>query len=282
MKIIWLVTRYFTLAAFLFTTAILLASCGQSKQIHKSYYSDGKLHQEVEYENNMPHGKLTVYYPSGKIKAIGYFKNGQMDSTITNYYENEKVKSSKYYRNGLIEGPFQNFHENGNQISSGHYHKGLRTGYVYDYFRDEPGKIKQKAYYYNFQGKEAIGYTVAYNRDGSVYETNPGQVLIKFAGDTLKVGQSVDLECRLAEVEQELQAVVLGEYDEQFQLSDPQSLDTTKATDSKKAIIHYTPTKVGLNPIRGAALLRLTSIQNGITRQITVKPIYFEYPLYAN
>jgi hypothetical protein len=258
-----------------------LTACGQSKDVHQSFYKDGKLQQEIEYENGVPNGKLTAYYPDGKVKSTGFFKNGQLDSTSNSFYEDGKVRSTKIYRNGVAEGPYQNYHENGNLIGSGHYHKGVRTGYAYEYFREYPGKVKKKIYYYNFRGKEQMGYVVTYHPEGQVDETNPGKVLVKVPGDTLKVGRATQLEFRLADDDQELQAVVLGGYNDAFQPSESPQPDTTKAADGRKALVRFTPTRPGLNPIRGTALVKLMSVQSGHTQQITVKPIYFEYPLYA-
>ncbi|MBC7922440.1 MAG: toxin-antitoxin system YwqK family antitoxin [Ferruginibacter sp.] len=258
----------------------LFTACQQSKEVQKVFSNDGKLQQEVEYENGVPNGKQTTYYPSGKVKAVSFLKNGQPDSLSTGYYEDGKTRFARYYRNGLLEGPFKNFHENGNLIGSGTYRGGKRAGYAYDYFREEPGKVKKKTYFYNFQGKETIGSVVAYQKDGRVYEEKPGKVLVKAPADTLRVGQPVDLEVSLSDADQELQAVVLGQYDDQFRLADSLSLDTTKAT-SRKIVVRYTPTRAGLQPIRGSALVRLMVQYSGRTQTTTVKPIYFEHPLYA-
>jgi hypothetical protein len=266
---------------FLYLTLALLSACGQSKDVNQSFYQNGQLQQEIEYENGVPNGKLTSYYPSGKIKSTGFFKNGQLDSTSTSFYEDGKIRSTKTYRNGLAEGSYQNYHENGHLIGSGQYTKGVRTGYAYEYFREYPGKVKKKTYYYNFQGKEQIGYVVTYQPEGQVDEINPGKVLVRIPGDTLRVGEAAQLEFSLANADQELQAVVLGGYNDEFQPTDNLKADTTKAADGKKALIRFTPTKPGLNPVRGTALVKLMSVQSGNTRQITVKPFYFEYPLYA-
>ena len=259
----------------------LLTACQQSKEVQKVFYNDGKLQQETEYGNGVPNGKQTTYYPSGKVKAVLFLKNGRPDSASTGFYEDGKTKYARSYRSGLLEGPFENFHENGNLISSGTYRGGTRAGYVYDYFREEPGKVKKKTYYYNFRGAETIGSAVTYHKDGRVYESKPAKVLVKAPTDTLRTGQPVELEVSLSDADQELQAVVIGPYDDQFRLPDGQRLDTTKTT-SRKVVIRYVPTRAGLQAIRGSALVRLmVQYTAGNTQTTTVKPIYFEHPLYA-
>ncbi len=276
----FLKNRYSRLLAVFGLITILLLACGQSKDTQKTYYADGKLQQEIEYKDGVPEGKQTAYYPSGKVKAESFFKGGKMDSVNTSYYEDGKVKTLKHYRNGLAEGPYQNFHENGNLIGSGNYRGGVRSGYAYDYFRDEPGKVRKRLYYFNLQGKEAIGSAVTYKKDGSVDEINPGKVLVKSSADTVKLGEPVSLEIRLADASQELQAVVLGAVDEAFNLVKDQKPDTTKAVD-KRAIIQYRPSQPGLQPIRGIVLTQLLVTYSGRQREITVKPLYFEYPIYV-
>jgi major membrane immunogen (membrane-anchored lipoprotein) len=257
-----------------------LVACGNKKEVQQTYYNGGKLQQEIEYENGVPNGKMTAYYQNGKIKSTGYFKNGRMDSVSTGYYEDGQVRSVKHYKDGVADGPYQNYHENGNLIASGEYHNGLRTGYAYEYFREYPGKVKKKTYLHNFKGKEEIGYVVTYQPEGQVDEVNPGKVLVKVPGDTLQVGKTAQLEISLAEGDQELQSIIMGGFDEQFEPTNVQKMDTIKA-DGKKAFIDFTPTQPGLNPVRGSALVKLMSVQSGNTRQITVKPVYFNYPLYA-
>ena len=69
--------------------------------ISKYWDEEGYLVNEVEYLNDMKHGKWIIYYKNGKIKSITFYKLDKLDGSKTTYYENGKKQSETIYSNGV-------------------------------------------------------------------------------------------------------------------------------------------------------------------------------------
>jgi antitoxin component YwqK of YwqJK toxin-antitoxin module len=104
------------------------------------YYSNGLLHEVIEYKGNKKHGTAVEYNTEGGIITLQKFSNGVLterekinrndDRNIRQglwqeYYDNGLVKKEMYYKNGELDGPYKEYTEGGELSIRLNYKSGI-------------------------------------------------------------------------------------------------------------------------------------------------------------
>jgi hypothetical protein len=188
----------------------------------------------TEYVGNKPSGMKVEYYPDGKIKTKSFLRNGKPDGLSEAFYPNGEKKYIREYKQGVAHGIYKFFYDNGNIYQVGNTQHGIRKGYFYEYFKDT-GAIFRKAYFFNYQGQEAISFAHEYDKDGRIIK-ELGKVNFDPEKDTIQGGKDVELVISINNPKYDSIMVVLGDYDSSFTLSDSSSLDTIYGFNNKVLI----------------------------------------------
>ena len=94
----------------------------------KYYFEDGKLYQEINFNEGEIHGSRKVYFESGKLKTVTIYKNGKKEGKYHEYYETGELFNRGNFDNNLKEGNWKSFYKNGKIKEKGNYVKGEKAG----------------------------------------------------------------------------------------------------------------------------------------------------------
>ena len=94
---------------------------GQKQGPWRTYNSLGDLISEVEFVNDVRHGKSTRYYPYGKVMEEQDYQNGIKEGFYKRYYYSGQVKQEGEYIAGKKEGKWVRYYEDGEAASEGYY-----------------------------------------------------------------------------------------------------------------------------------------------------------------
>ena len=83
-----------------------------------TYYENGQLRSEGNWENEERHGYWKEYYESGQLRSEGNWKNEERHGYWKEYYESGQLKSERNYKDGyrLLSKCWE---EDGNEIGCG-------------------------------------------------------------------------------------------------------------------------------------------------------------------
>ena len=101
---------------------------------YKVWYKSGQLQQDLNYSNDSLDGKQIKYHKNGNILWEGQANNGSFEGLVTEYYENGQKKSEKIFKDDKIDGPFKYWNSDGSISIDGNYVNGLAEGERKDYF----------------------------------------------------------------------------------------------------------------------------------------------------
>ena len=127
---------------------------GDKEGLLRSYYEDGQLYEEAEfnsgkldgfrkiyfpggqlkiheqYKSDIYHGTYVRYFEDGSKKVAGDYEEGVMTGIWTSYYQNGAIKDEVTMAGNLENGPFKEYHDNGKikalgQYANGEFEQGL-------------------------------------------------------------------------------------------------------------------------------------------------------------
>lgn len=120
----------------------------------KTYYKNGKVSREGEYQNYTLHGIYKEYWSNGKLKEEGdYGKYGDLVGEYKFYHDNGKLEKAKTYKNGILHGPVKTYDKQGKLLTVENYYNGSEEGVWEKY---ENGKLVSKVVYYDGEIIEII------------------------------------------------------------------------------------------------------------------------------
>lgn len=145
---------------------------GLRQDVEYSYDKLGNIIEEINYKDNLRHGKYMCNYVNGKAAVRCTYENDKLNGSYTSWYENdklreysefdnsnykyckkwyfnEKVKEKYHYINGLRNGGYIECYENGNVMDEGCYENGVLHGKRYQYHSN--GKLMTDYTYYEGQ-----------------------------------------------------------------------------------------------------------------------------------
>ena len=129
----------------------------------KTYWSNGRLKNEIIYYDGKQHGKSTWYFENGKISGESNHINGKFDGKSVQYYMNGQVTYLVYYKDGLKQdGKWFSYYEDGQIEWEKNIKNGKNHGKYIKYY-----KSGQKHGEWNYKDGELIS-SKEWNRDGSV------------------------------------------------------------------------------------------------------------------
>jgi uncharacterized protein len=111
----------------------------------RTFYKNGKLSSEFDFENGHYHGKRKIYYPDGNIYVEQDYSYSLLDGADKCYYPNNKLKYAHNYKFDKLQGAYIYYDENGQIITQKNYTDGICNGSVQHY---QSGKLIQTDYYY--------------------------------------------------------------------------------------------------------------------------------------
>ena len=87
---------------------------GSFTGIFKSYYENGHLNSEGQYENGSMDGKWKFFFKTGNIKDIIFYKNNVQNGPFIRYRENGKIASEGTFLNEVETGLLKLYDDKGN------------------------------------------------------------------------------------------------------------------------------------------------------------------------
>lgn len=120
----------------------LLSACSPKKTkpvsgvkngLVKVYRDDGRLHQELMYENDTLQGLSKVYHPDGKLYLETEWARGKRHGITKQYYESGILYSETQYDSGKITGILKRYHKDGKLKSEMPYKKGVECAGLKEY-----------------------------------------------------------------------------------------------------------------------------------------------------
>jgi hypothetical protein len=78
-----------------------------------TFYQDGEMAMETNYERGKREGWETEYYPTGEVLGECYYKDDLRQGWYTGYHLNGAIKLKQHWADGKKEGPMQVYFENG-------------------------------------------------------------------------------------------------------------------------------------------------------------------------
>lgn len=87
---------------------------GSFTGVFKSFFENGHLKSEGQYENGAMNGKWKFFFKSGNIKEIIFYKNNVENGLFIEYHENGKIAAEGTYINELENGLLKIYDDKGN------------------------------------------------------------------------------------------------------------------------------------------------------------------------
>jgi antitoxin component YwqK of YwqJK toxin-antitoxin module len=89
----------------------------------KFYFEDGKLQEEINYdEKGLMTGMWKLWYSNGILFTESSFKNGEQYGVTRTWYRDGKIQHEANYENGEIKGIARNWSEKGTLLSEKFYY----------------------------------------------------------------------------------------------------------------------------------------------------------------
>ena len=97
------------------------------------WYDNGIKEFEIQYKNNVPHGKIKRWTVLGDVALDGEYKNGKREGTWTSYFverlNSRRKEAVRHYKDDHPVGDWEGWHFNGNKAFEEHYDEnGNATG----------------------------------------------------------------------------------------------------------------------------------------------------------
>jgi uncharacterized protein len=115
----------------------------------KTYFRNGKVAAEIDYEASTINGDLILYYSNGNLMKKEKCIYNDTDGPYIYNFENGKVNIEANYKYDVINGVYKLFNDKGTIEVEENYLDGVRHG-VQKYY-NESGKLIQKDNYYHGQ-----------------------------------------------------------------------------------------------------------------------------------
>lgn len=110
--------------------------------------SDNIVLSEINYKDDLIHGKVKQYYPNGSILSISEYENGKQNGPFVSYFENGMEQIRSEYKDNLQDGHFTAFDEFGDVVLECDYIDGLKTGKNLLYYpKSQGGGVYEVSFY---------------------------------------------------------------------------------------------------------------------------------------
>ena len=115
---------------------------GSFSGVYKSFYDNGHLKSEGQYENGAMGGKWKFFYKTGNIKEIVFYKYNVENGPFIEYRDNGKISAEGTYVNELEHGLLKIYDDAGNLTVQKQCENGVcRTVWKSDLAKDSAKKL---------------------------------------------------------------------------------------------------------------------------------------------
>lgn len=98
---------------------------GKLQGMVRFYYTNGKVSQEIEWENHKKQGLWKQYYPSGSLRLSAHYRNDQLYDSYLVYYANGKPEVRGEFLDSQSHGIWSYFDESGEELISLEFLNGI-------------------------------------------------------------------------------------------------------------------------------------------------------------
>jgi antitoxin component YwqK of YwqJK toxin-antitoxin module len=89
-----------------------------------SYFEDGQISYEGNYEDGEKNGQWISHYENGRIRSEASFRAGRLDGAFASYYANARMRLTKHHKDGQWDGRWVSYDEDGNVTDVDIWEKG--------------------------------------------------------------------------------------------------------------------------------------------------------------
>ena len=130
---------------FLVTLLLVMVACGNRVEVKKSYWENGNLKSELQYEDSLLNGVCRWYMANGKLQMEVTYRDNKMNGLLTRWYDNGNVMEEAWYKDGVQDSVYRYYSINGFLETEAYYVDGKLNG---DYKRwYENGQVFQDGQY---------------------------------------------------------------------------------------------------------------------------------------
>ena len=129
----------------------------------KTYYKNGQLKFDYNYDDDKLQGLSKEYYENGQLKAENNYKDGKWEGLCKEYYEDGQLRLEYNYKADEFDGICKDYYENGQLKVENNYKEGKHEGVSKRYY--ENGRIED---IYNCKEGKLDGLCKKYYEDGSL------------------------------------------------------------------------------------------------------------------
>jgi antitoxin component YwqK of YwqJK toxin-antitoxin module len=95
----------------------------------RSWYSNGQICQEGDYQDGKPTGHWREWYSNGQICQEGDYQDGKQTGHWRWWYDNGQMLEEDDYRDGKRISHWREWYDNGQMLGEGDYQDGQRIGH---------------------------------------------------------------------------------------------------------------------------------------------------------
>lgn len=132
------------------------------------WYDNGIKEFEIQYKNNVPHGKIKRWTVLGDVALDGEYKNGKREGTWTSYFverlNSRRKEAVRHYKDDHPVGDWEGWHFNGNKAFEEHYNDNGDTVGVLKKWHDNGVLAEENNCH------EEHGYIKRYGRNCKILE----------------------------------------------------------------------------------------------------------------
>lgn len=239
-------------------------------------YGNGNIKSITVWRNGEKHGVSEYYSEDGVLlKKVTYLHN-KATGVAEEFYPNGVTAKSYFLHDSVMNGSYNEFYPNGNlKVKGGQFINGNKSGVFC--FYNEMGVITGKNIYLIVQGNSILNEYVRYNKSGNIDFSQSHCLVVLSQKDTISFGENFEMDIVLTGAYFNKMQVIIGNYDEEFNLIDSNMGDTLFDGDGDYKIRYTHPgVKEGRNLIRGIVKDYKDTIFPGGYPGITGKDMFFE------
>lgn len=236
--------------------SLLFSQCKNPEELVE-YYENGEVRFKCGMLDGEKHGEGFWFYRDGSIEKRAYWDKGIKTDHEISYYPSGSISSIFNYKDGVKSGTFVAFDDKGLLTKSGRYFEGKPLGFQHDYLggwlvqteeiiRVEDSLVKNLCVLHNIWSGISLNsssiWSVVRNTD-SVRVNEPFEftLLLQTPGFFLDELEKV--------------RVVVGDFDEYYNLKSVENIDTLWFTNNNLELdITRTFSEVGKQTVRGKIL----------------------------
>lgn len=111
---------------FLFVALLCVNVLSQDGPV-KTYYPDGIVESEINFNNGVREGEAKFYFEDGNLKEERLYVNGRVEGLVKTYHSNGNLKELINIEEGKREGPTSIFDEEGNYVKDINFESGIQV-----------------------------------------------------------------------------------------------------------------------------------------------------------